>query len=234
MGSAPHLHSIVPDGLFVPDSGTGSLAFVPLPAPTPEEIGCLTERIARRLTRLVERHVADEARTGALMEETVAALREALSTAVRTPRLGLEGEPPAPASPLCARVAGFTLHAGQRVGVEDRTGLERLCRYGLRSPFSQERLARGDDGRVVYTLRRPWPRRGGVRRLVLEPHDLLRRLAALAPAPYAHLVRYHGVFANRSRARRQLPALREADGGAGADLRSAGGGPHPHPSRAPH
>jgi len=67
----------------------------------------------------------------------------------------------------------------------------RLCRYGLRSPFSQERLTRESDGRVVYRLRRPWPRRGGVRHLELEPHDFLRRLAALTPAPYTHLVRYH-------------------------------------------
>ncbi len=32
-----------------------------------------------------------------------------------------------------------------------------------------------------------------------EPGELLGRLAALVPAPYSHMVRYHGVFANRSR-----------------------------------
>jgi hypothetical protein len=154
----------------------------------------------------VERHTADDARTGALMEETVAALRDALSTAVRTPRLALDDEPPAPGSPLCARVAGFTLHAAQAVPADDRDALERLCRYGLRSPFSQERLSRRDDGRVGYTLRRPWPRRGGVTELVFEPEALLRRLAALTPSPYTHLVRSHGVFSNRSQARRRLPA----------------------------
>jgi hypothetical protein len=41
---------------------------------------------------------------------------------------------------------------------------------------------------------------------VLEPHDFLRRLAALVSVPYAHQVRRHGVFANRSRFRRRLPA----------------------------
>jgi hypothetical protein len=41
--------------------------------------------------------------------------------------------------------------------------------------------------------------------LVFEPVALLRRLAALIPAPYSHLVRYHGVFANRSRYRPLLP-----------------------------
>jgi hypothetical protein len=112
---------------------------------------------------------------------------------------------PAPVSSLCARVAGFTLHAAQAVSADDRDALERLCRYGLRSPFSQERLSRRDDGRVVYTLRRPWPRAGGVTQLVLEPHAFLRRLAALTPAPRTHLVRTHGIFANRSIARRHLP-----------------------------
>jgi len=41
---------------------------------------------------------------------------------------------------------------------------------------------------------------------VLEPLDFLRRLAALIPAPYAHMVRYHGCFANHARARALLPA----------------------------
>ena len=34
----------------------------------------------------------------------------------------------------------------------------------------------------------------------------LRRLAALVPSPYQNLIRYHGVFANRSRLRPLLPA----------------------------
>jgi hypothetical protein len=38
------------------------------------------------------------------------------------------------------------------------------------------------------------------------PVAFLRRLAALLPAPYQNLVRYHGVFANRSRFRKRLPA----------------------------
>jgi hypothetical protein len=59
---------------------------------------------------------------------------------------------------------------------------------------------------VVYFLRRPWPDANGANSLVLEPRDLLRRLAALVPVPYTHLVRYHGAFANRSKLRSRLPA----------------------------
>lgn len=54
--------------------------------------------------------------------------------------------------------------------------------------------------------RRPWPNPQGAHCLVLEPGEFLRRLAALVPAPYTNLVRYHGVFAGRSRWRKQLPA----------------------------
>ena len=96
-----------------------------------------------------------------------------------------------PAKPLCARVAGFSLHAAQSVAAEDRKALERLCRYGLRPAFAQDRLSVREDGRVLYQLRRPWPHPEGSTCLVLEPLDFLRRLAALIPAPYAHMVRYH-------------------------------------------
>jgi hypothetical protein len=87
----------------------------------------------------------------------------------------------------------------------DRTGLERLCRYGLRAPFALDRFSLDPDGRVHYHLPKPWPGPNGKTELVLEPVALLRRLAALIPAPYGNLIRYHGVFANRSRYRALLP-----------------------------
>ena len=38
-----------------------------------------------------------------------------------------------------------------------------------------------------------------------QPLDFLRRLAALIPAPYAHTIRYHGIFAHRARSRQHRP-----------------------------
>jgi hypothetical protein len=113
----------------------------------------------------------------------------------------------APASTLCARLAGFSLHAARTVDAEDRAGLERLCRYGLRPPFAADRLSIDPDGRVRYRLRKPWPTRNGGQRheLVLDPVDFLRRLAALVPPPYFNTVRYHGIFASRNRLHRRLP-----------------------------
>lgn len=37
--------------------------------------------------------------------------------------------------------------------------------------------------------------------IVLDPLDLMARLAALVPPPRVHLMRYHGVFAPHSRLR---------------------------------
>jgi putative transposase len=40
--------------------------------------------------------------------------------------------------------------------------------------------------------------------LILEPRELLRRLATLVPPPRAHLVRYHGVFGPASKWRTEI------------------------------
>jgi len=120
----------------------------------------LTFRIARRLTAVVERLSADECEPAAVQERTAAALREALATAVEPPlsKPGLDLQsldPEAMSAPLCAKFAGFSLHASRVVDERDRDGLERLCRYGLRTPFSEKRLSLRQDGRVAYHLRRP-------------------------------------------------------------------------------
>ena len=54
LGLFPHLHSIVPDGLFVPHDSTDGqqhLQFVALPPPDDDDLSRLTSRIARALRR---------------------------------------------------------------------------------------------------------------------------------------------------------------------------------------
>jgi hypothetical protein len=97
---------------------------------------------------------------------------------------------------------GYNVEAGRRIRAGDRAGLERICRYIVRPPFCQERLRLLDDGRVVYKFRRPWP--DGSTHLVLDPVELLGKLAALIPPPRSHLLRYHGVLAPNARRRKSV------------------------------
>ena len=201
----PHLHSLLPDGLFVGDEGE-ELRFVPMPPPTQDEIARLTASVASRLIRLARRILGEGGEPDAQKMSVLASLSEAMvpplcPAGIFDAMEEAEGPPR-----LCANVEGYCLHAARTVSAGDRAGLERLCRYGLRAPFSQERLTLLPDGRVRYRLRRPWPTPAGVTELVLDPIKFLRRLCALIPNPGSNLVRYHGIFASRSRDRARLPA----------------------------
>ena len=85
----------------------------------------------------------------------------------------------------------------------------RLCRYVSRPPVACERLALTASGQVRYTLKTPY--RDGTTHIVLEPLDLMARLAALVPKPRMHL----------TRARRIRPAQSASGGG---DAGAAGPG----------
>ena len=53
-------------------------------------------------------------------------------------------------------------------------------------------MALSSSGQVRYALKTPY--RDGTTHIVLEPLDLMARLAALVPRRRMHLTRYHGVF----------------------------------------
>jgi len=215
-----HFHSLTPDGLFVPDPA-GNLSFTPLDPPSDDDVARLTHRVVRRLTKLASRYLAEREDEYTDPDDEQATLQHALSVALRPPvrpqpalPLGGSGaELLPPEKGLCTAIGGFSLHAARTVDEYDREGLEGLCRYGLRAPFSQRRLSVLPDGRVRYELARPWPTPTGVTELVMAPLQFLKRLAALLPAPYQNLTRYHGCFANRSRVRSLLPLPPEANYG---------------------
>ncbi|MGH8095642.1 MAG: transposase [Chthoniobacterales bacterium] len=122
------------------------------------------------------------------------------------------------ASPRCATVDGFSLHANTAVHAEDRPRLERLASYCARPPIAMERLEALPDGRLLYRFKRPW--RDGTTHIVMDPLELLEKLSALVPAPRAHLTRYAGVFAPAAKWRPlivpQSPAESAAPQAAGA------------------
>ncbi len=120
---------------------------------------------------------------------------------------GLEGEPNG-----AARAGGFSLHAGVDIAPNERAKLERLCRYVSRPPVAIERLALTASGQVRYTLKAPY--RDGTTHIVLEPLDLMARLAALVPKPRMHLTRYHGVLAPHSQYRATVTPAHRGRGAA--------------------
>jgi hypothetical protein len=169
--------------------------------PTSADVLAILDRIVRRVARrfAAEEH-DDEPDTPpdvlwCVQAEAVATWRSPVDT-----RQAVRG-----AERLRAWCEGFSLHAGVVIAEHDRDALERLCRYGARPAFAQERLAWTDDGRIAYRLKRPWP--DGRTELVLEPVAFLRRLCGIIPPPRRHLVRYSGVFGPAAKHRAKLRAL---------------------------
>ncbi len=202
----PHFHSVLPDGLFVP-APDGPMGFVPLPPPTDQDIQDLTTRLAKRLGDIARKRFEQAEDQPPWPGDEQAHVHAAVADSLRLPRSHDDNDQvqDPQEKPLCARVEGFSLHAGRSVEATDREGLERLLRYGLRAPFSNERLSLDKDGLVHLQLLRPWPGPGGRTEVAFEPLQFMKRLVALIPRPYGNLVRYHGVFANRSKFRPLLP-----------------------------
>ena len=98
-----------------------------------------------------------------------------------------------------ARYAGFDLDASVRIGQHDRRALERVSRYLLRPPVSDERIRVREDGKVELELKSPWP--DGTTHLFFTPVELVEKLAALVPRPHENLLVYHGVLAGNARGR---------------------------------
>ena len=197
--------------------GAATPVFRPVAAPESSDLQQLVEQIAGRIGRALQRRglVERDLENAWLVRDTEAGpLDDLLGHSITyriavgpragqklftlqtvAPRLqGPEGEPNG-----AARAGGFSLHAGVDIAPNERAQLERLCRYVSRPPVASERLALTASGQVRYTLKTPY--RDGTTHIVLEPLDLMARLAALVPKPRMHLTRYHGMFAMYSQYR---------------------------------
>ena len=79
------------------------------------------------------------------------------------------------------RKEGFSLHAGTGIHANDRLGLERLCRYGLRAALALGRLLEAPDGTVLYEMKRRFS--DGRHVLRFTPREFVLRLCA-STQPY--------------------------------------------------
>ena len=195
----PHAHAVVPDGVFVASSDGESAHFIRQDPPSDADVAHVVSRVEQRLTRVLARWRAGRHRDSAHDSEDTdilpvcAEVRPTEFVRLVSQHESEQGRP-APKKPLCARSpGGLELHAEVTIAAHDRKGLERLCRYLSRPPIPQDRLERRADGKYVLSLKRTW--KGGLKAIVFEPLDLIARLAALVPAPYLALRRFHGVFA---------------------------------------
>lgn len=216
-----HYHSLVFDGVYEVLPDARGVRFVALPAPDLQEVVRVLTDAVRRIAAALGRSGFGEGEEDALARDNpvLAALYTAAvegrgatgaDAGKRTARVGradLAVDPNAAGSSLCAVLGGFSLHAGVFVRGSDRQGLERLCRYMGRPALASERLEQLADGRLRYRLRHRW--RDGSSAILLEPRELLTRLAAQVPPPGAHQVRYHGVLAPASAWRPYVVPARE-------------------------
>ena len=91
---------------------------------------------------------------------------------------------------------GFSLDCSVSLADWDRAALARICRYCARHPFAKGRLQRAGPQRVLYQL--PKPDVHGNTQIVLDPLELLDRLAQLIVAPRRHRHTYFGALAPHS------------------------------------
>ncbi len=223
-----HFHMIFLDGVYLPGDRP---VFRHVPAPTSAQLQGLVQQIAELVGRLLEKRglierdmenawlTADE--LGGPLDDLIGHsityriavgpragqklfTLQTLSASV-TPEAEQQGD-----HRSAAQAGGFSLHAGIDIEPAQRPKLERLCRYVSRPPVAVDRMALTASGQVRYSLKTPY--RDGTTHIVLEPLDLMARLAALVPPPRMHLTRYHGVFAPHSKLRAAITPARRGVG----------------------
>jgi hypothetical protein len=214
-----HFHSLVLDGVLASRTATGALEFFDLGPPPPEELARILARVRARILLMLRRQgvLTPESRLDEsfLPADSTTLAACAAASSQRRIALGPEcGQPlarrrdPALALPYrfvddtCVDAQGFSLHAGVSIPAHDRHALERLCRYLLRPPVSDDRLTLTDDGRIALELKTPYD--DGTTHFLFKPAEFLARLAALVPPPRAHTVVYHGILAPNATRRAEI------------------------------
>jgi hypothetical protein len=188
-------HMLALDGVYAEDK-RGYIRFHAAPPPSDAEVARVARRLHRRVGRLLERRGLgpqadpDEADTllhnqpllaevyGASVSGRVAlGPRAGRRLAKAGDQIDAEDFPPL-TGPRCATISGFSVHANASLPAHDRMRLARLSLL--------------PDGRLLYRLKRRWL--DGTSHIILEPLDLVAKLAALVPPPRFNLARYHGVL----------------------------------------
>jgi hypothetical protein len=200
-----HFHTLCLDGAYSFDDGKAKFHFNL--APSQEELEKLLKQIASRVVRHLEKRglIQKDEEDNYYLPNSENAFDHIQASSI-TYRIALGKNKGQKAltlqtvstsggkqKPYLAKYAGFSLHAGVACKASERKKLERICRYISRPSLSEERLSQNAKGQVVYKLKNAYD--NGTTHIVLEPLDLLARLASLVPRPRVNLTRFFGVFA---------------------------------------
>jgi hypothetical protein len=183
-------HMLFLDGVYV-DRLDGSARFHWVSSPTTQELTQLSQTIARRVGRYLERQGLLERdaensylTTDAVSEDSMNQLlghsityRIALAPQVGRKVFTLQTLPvcePDDYADTAGKISGFSLHAGVAARSDERKKLERLCRYVSRPAVSEKRLSLTSNGNIRYQLKAPY--RDGTTHVIFEPIDLSHRL----------------------------------------------------------
>jgi len=168
-----HSHMLFLDGVYIDPRHGNNVRFRRVKAPTCEELTKLTHTIAHRVGRYLECQGLLERDTGNsyLTAQAVDApdddpshhlLGHSITYRIAVgPQQGRkvftlqtlpDCESDIPLASTLGVVAGFSLHAGVATKANERSKLERLCRYITRPAVSTKRLSMTRNGRVRYEL----------------------------------------------------------------------------------
>ena len=177
-----------------------------LAATKPEVLRALARIHAEELARHYKHAAKKSGEAGKLHAGAVAQLATQRGTVENVKDDTGDSDGPAePAGPLRDEAVtrhGFNMHASLTISADDDLGRERLCRYGLRPPFSLSRFRVLRDGRISYRVKKSSRRVSRCR--IMTPVECIARLCALVPPPRYPLTRFHGVLAPRAKLRARV------------------------------
>jgi hypothetical protein len=202
-----HFHQLFIDGAYELDEDMRPTRFHATPAPSRREVEDVLKEIVHRTLRLLEKRgilikddqnpqlqIADDD-TFSKLQAGSAHYRFATGPNKGKKAFTLHAVPDQDHEQLkglVANISGFSLHAGVAVVGNDRKGLERIARYIARPPIALDRLSVNSKGQVIYRLKKPFS--DGSTHIIMQPLELIEKLAALVPRPRIHLTRFHGVL----------------------------------------
>jgi hypothetical protein len=174
-----HFHTIILDGCYVWDASSERPMFVEARGLSTAEVQALVEAVEGGVRAVLRRHGLLDDDSQELDDEDAQLVLQAASVGGRValglrtgrrPRckrglMGNEYKMPA----RCAESGYYNLHANVRIAAQDRTALERLCRYVARPPLALSRLFAQEDGRVELRFKRVWS--DGTRAVVYGPME---------------------------------------------------------------